>query len=175
MSELMRLYNNYLGPTSDTLLDLGASGFRWNNLYLFGGIPGTQTIIVSNLTATSATVTSKFNSTGSASFVALIGTNITATSINATSVVSAPLISASSVSIAVLTTISSNETSIRFMRSVGSSIILSNSANAYLNVKILTHNAASPSDGDTWFQASSNTMYLAIRSNNANYYIRMDS
>ena len=34
--ELMRLYDTYLGPASDTRLDLGASNFRWDDLYIRG-------------------------------------------------------------------------------------------------------------------------------------------
>lgn len=36
MTQLMKLFNTYLGPASDTLLDLGAQSFRWNNLFIKG-------------------------------------------------------------------------------------------------------------------------------------------
>lgn len=36
MSKLMELYSKYLGPASDTLLDLGAVRYRWKNLYASG-------------------------------------------------------------------------------------------------------------------------------------------
>ena len=34
--QLMKLFDSYLGPASDTLLDLGATIFRWNNAYIYG-------------------------------------------------------------------------------------------------------------------------------------------
>lgn len=34
--QLMKLYNTYLGPASDTLIDLGSPSFRWNNIYISG-------------------------------------------------------------------------------------------------------------------------------------------
>ena len=41
MAELMRLYNTYLGPASDTLIDLGATDARWNNSYFSGTLSST--------------------------------------------------------------------------------------------------------------------------------------
>ena len=58
---------------------------------------------------------------------------------------------------------------------VGSSIILSNSAKACINSKILTSNAVSLTNGDTWFQSSSNIMYLFVRSGAFNYYVSMNT
>ena len=57
MTELMRLYNTYLGPASHTLLDLGAAGTAWNNLFLQGtnssSVIDASTIMVTRLFATS--------------------------------------------------------------------------------------------------------------------------
>lgn len=119
--KLMELYNSYLAPASDTLLDLGSGGFRWRNIYSSGSL-NTQFLITSNLMATSAIITSQV-----------------------------------------------------FVKSVGSSLALSNSANSYLNVKILTHNAASILSGDVYFFASSNRVYLAINSQSATYYVAMNT
>lgn len=113
----MKLFNTYLGPASDPLLDLGATNFRWKNLYMAGSIIGP---------------------------IAYTGTTITISSLN---------VVAENVS----------------------SLILSNSAKAYMNVKMLTHNAASILSGDIYFFASSNQVYLAIRSQNATYYVAMNT
>ena len=137
----MKLFNNYLGPASDTLLDLGQSTFRWKNLFISG--------VMSSGTIFANTVNTITLFSTSAQIVGLATTAITVNSVNVISE--------------------------RFTQSVGSSLILSNSARSYLNVRMLTHNAVGPADGDVWFQVSSNAMYLAIRSNNANYYVQMNS
>ena len=152
MAELMRLYNTDLRSASDTLLDLGTPDFRWKNLYL----SGTQTAgnIISNSVNTVV-----FIVTGSSTQVGVTATALT---------VSTAIITR-------LTVTSASITSQLFVKSVGSSLVLSNSARSYLNVQIMTHNAITPVSGDVWFQASSNTMYVAIRSNNADYFLRMDT
>lgn len=55
--ELMRLWNTYLGVASDTLLDLGATAFRWKNAYI-SGVTSTGTISTSSVNATVVTATS---------------------------------------------------------------------------------------------------------------------
>lgn len=82
-------------------------------------------------------------------------------------------LNATSATVTTLLATSSFLTSQKFTTSVGSSLVLSNSAKAYLNVNILTHNAASPSNGDVWFQSSSNTMFLSIRSGSFTYSVEM--
>ena len=150
MSELMRLYNTDLRSASDTLLDLGTIDFRWKNLYL----SGTQS---SNNLVTNSITTTVFFALGSSVQVGVKLTGMT---------VSTAVVSHLSATSAVVT-------SELFTKSVGSSLVLSNSARAYLNVRMLTHNVASPASGDVWFFASSNQVYLALISNNATYYVAM--
>lgn len=166
MTELMRLYSTYLGPSSDTLLDLGATTFRWNNMYLFGTM---SSPIISNsstntavLTATSASIVGLSNNGATINSAYIVGLSNNGATVN-------------SATVTVLTVTSSMTTSGRFTRFVGSSLTLSNSANAYLNVNMLTHNAAGLASGDVWFFASSNRLYLAARSQNATYYMAMDT
>ena len=53
--------------------------------------------------------------------------------------------------------------------------ILSTTASAGVNATILTSNAANLSSGDSWFQSSSNVMYLFVRSATFNYYVAMNT
>lgn len=46
---------------------------------------------------------------------------------------------------------------------------------AHFNLSILTSNAANSVNGDIWFQSSSNRVYLFSRSNNANYFVVMNT
>lgn len=46
---------------------------------------------------------------------------------------------------------------------------------ASFNLSILTSAAASSANGDVWFQSSSNKVYLFTRSNNANYFVVMNT
>lgn len=50
MAQIMRLYNSYLGPASDTGIDLGATNFRWKNLYLQGSLNVSQLSSFTNMT-----------------------------------------------------------------------------------------------------------------------------
>lgn len=137
--QLMRLYDSYLGPATDGLLDLGSSAFRWDNLYIRGTNSAT-TLSASSINGTILTI-------NSARIVGLASTGIT---------VDSGII-----------------TSLRFAKGVGSSLILNNSTNAYLNVNIMTHNAISTGNGDVWFRSSSNTMYLFIHSGGFSYSVAM--
>jgi hypothetical protein len=141
MAETMRLWNTYLGPASDSLLDLGEASFRWNNIFLKG--------VNSSTTISSSSVNTTILISNSAHVVGYSGTGATISS--------------------------GNISNLRFIKEVGSSLTLSNSANAYLNVKMLTHNAASILSGDVYFFASSNRVYLAISSQSATYYIAMNT
>lgn len=69
----MRLYNTYLGPASDTLLDLGALTFRWNNFFVYG------TSSLGTVTAASGVFTNEFSTSGQ--IVGLISTGVTADNI----------------------------------------------------------------------------------------------
>lgn len=141
MAEIMRLYNTYLAPASDGILDLGASTARWNNFFArgVGSIP----------TLSSSSVNTTILTTNSSYLVGVAATGATVTS--------------------------GNVTSLRFTRSVGSSLVLSNSARAYLNVQMLTHNAASILSGDVYFFSSSDRVYLAINSRSATYFVAMNT
>lgn len=174
--ELMRLYDTYLGPASDTRLDLGASNFRWDDLYIRGTNSST-TLSSSSTNAAVLTATS-------AHIAGLASTGITVSTGNFTFLLSTSShlagfastgATVNSGTITVLTVTSSTTTSGRFTRSVGSSLTLSNSANAYLNVRMLTHNAASLVSGDVYFFASSNRVYLAISSITSTYFVAMDT
>ena len=89
MSEIMKLYNTYLGPASDTLLDLGASGFRWNNLYIYGTLSATNisasSINTTVLTATSSNITSEVVTRLAVTSTASIGHLISTSGIRITS------------------------------------------------------------------------------------------
>ena len=72
MSRLLELYSTYLGPASDTLLDLGSTSFRWKNIYLSGSINTVlsdsgnfSALVSSRMTVDSATVTTLIVSNGS--------------------------------------------------------------------------------------------------------------
>lgn len=176
MAELMRLYNTYLGPASDSGIDLGASGFRWNNLYLFG--TGSSPVLSSSSSNSTVSTINSAHIIG----LANTGATINSASITVLTSISSHLVGFASTgatvnsgTIIVLTVTSSTTTSERFTRSIGSTLTLSNSANAYLNVKMLTHNAASLVSGDVYFFASSNRVYLAINSISSTYFVAMDT
>lgn len=151
MAEIMRLYNTFLAPASDTLLDLGASTARWNNFYV-KGTNSASVVSASSVNVTILTVNSSF----------MVGASATGMTIN-------------SATITVLTATSDTTTSFRFTKSVGSSLVLSNSANSSLNMSILTHNAASFTSGDVYLFSSSNRVYIAIGSRGATYFVAMDT
>ena len=134
--EIMKLWNTFLAPASDTLLDLGASTARWNNLFLRGTNSST-TISANSVNTTILVSLSSY----------LVGAAVTGMTVNSMS------------SVAV----------------TASSLVLSNSAKAYMNVKMLTHNAAGILSGDVYFFASSNRVYLGINSQSATYFIAMDT
>lgn len=53
---LMELWGTYLGPASDTLIDLGYGDRRWKNLYISGSINGASLINSVAFTASTLTV-----------------------------------------------------------------------------------------------------------------------
>ena len=71
----MRLYNTYLGPASNALLDLGAAGTAWNNLFI-GGTNSSSVLQSSSVNVTVLTATS-------ATFVGVVATGLTVNTINA--------------------------------------------------------------------------------------------
>lgn len=158
--ELMRLWDTYLGPASDTLLDLGASNFRWLNLWLSGTMSSnavsTNSVNLNVLNATTAQIT------GLASTGITIGTARIATAL----ITTGQFVGFVGTGL----TVSSSRTAVL----TGSSLILSNSSRAYINANILITTAAMVS-GDVWFMSSSNRMYLATRSGNFTYYAVMNT
>lgn len=84
MAELMRLYNTFLGPASNALIDLGAAGTAWNNLYVQGtvsaGYLSISTVDTTIILANSGTIVG-LKSTGATINSATIAVlNATATS-----------------------------------------------------------------------------------------------
>ena len=68
MTELMRLHDTYLGPSSSTLLNLGEVSTMWNILY-------TRSAQIVGFVATNLTVNNLFISTGTAQFSSLNATS----------------------------------------------------------------------------------------------------
>lgn len=125
--ELMRLYNTYLGPASTTLLDLGAAGTAWNNLYLQG-------------------------------------TN------------SSSVIDASTMFVVRVFALSSQTVGATFTgATIGTGNIGLLNVTSKMSVRLMTSSPLSVTNGDTWFESSSNLMYLFIRSNNLNFYVAMNT
>jgi hypothetical protein len=160
--KLMELYNTYLGPAVTNTLNLGDPSFRWKDFYMIGSMSGANFVTGTHMLALSMR---------SVAFVSTISTTLSSRTVAFVSSIA----NVGTATVTVSNVTSENVTSLRFVRSVGSSLSLSNSANAYLNVNILTHNAASMISGDVYFFTSSNRVYLGINSQSTTYFIAMDT
>ena len=170
MAELLKLFNTYLGPASDTLLDLGASNRRWKNFYL-------QSAISSN-TTDFATMLSN-----SANISVLISSRMTILDSGGISVISGNYsVMNSGMFVSFLNTIgvidSATVTVLQnSLMTAGSAtvntLITTNDSRATLNTVVLQQTALTVQAGDMWFMASSNQLFLFCRSNNINFYVAM--
>ncbi len=83
MSRLLELYSTYLGPASDTLLDLGATNFRWKNAYFYG--TNNLTFVSSQLINSDSGIITVFQNSIMTTSSASIGALLTTSAIRITS------------------------------------------------------------------------------------------
>ena len=76
MAQLMKLYNTYLGPASNLLLDIGHSSFYWNNGFIKTLNSDVLTISTGNFTILTAT---------SSRMAGIVSTGMTVNSMNVAS------------------------------------------------------------------------------------------
>ena len=170
MAELLKLFNTYLGPASDTLLDLGASNRRWKNFYLQGAISSNTTdfaTMLSNSANISVLISSRMTILDSGGISVISGNYSVMNSgmfvsfLNTIGVIDSATVTVLQNSLMTAET----TTTVR--------LVTNNGSFSTLNTVVLQQTAQNVQNGDVWFKSSSNQMYLFARSNGINFYIAM--